>query len=356
MKIATIADIHLHNFTDFATDVVVSWSCQEKKFIKSNEGTTVSSRLLDNLTALVQLRENLVAEGIKVLLIGGDIFHKRGAVNTTVYNTAYEVLKSFRDDGITVISIPGNHDQVDHSDNPTDSLVPFQEIMTLVREPGCVDVGDVRVCCVPYRHNKKLVVEAINRFSKDDHKKKILLAHLGVTGAYVGKSHYSMTDEYSLTELKPKNFKYVVLGHYHKPQVLDKNVFYCGSPVQTNFNDEGGKHGYTIIDTDKSGYLDQVELTAPRFVTLSVEDYNSKKYQEGDFIRILAKPEEAERIVDGSDNNVRVEVEKEYVKDSRSEVNIVMGWEEIITTYAKERNPEATTAGLEIFNALKEMI
>lgn len=358
MKIACIADIHLHNFTDFSKPQTVTWDDDSKRFIPSETGYVLGSRLLDTLGALTELRDKLIELGIRDLVLAGDLFHKRGSVPSEVVATAYKVFSSFKKLGIEIYAIPGNHDQVSHSEYTFDSITPFEEIMKISSTPEVVRVSeDTVLCMLPYNHTRDIVLNGVKSFVNNpmfESDKKILVAHLGINGAYVGTNNYAMSDSYSLPELFPNEFKYVILGHYHKHQFLGKNACYTGSPTQNNFNDEGGEHGFVVIDTEKNGYMELVPLSAPVFRTLTSSELPTYQPNPNEFVRVTVNPDTPmpEGIEDNS--NIRVEFEKVYSKDGRSELSIVQTWADMITTYASESgNPEAANLGLEILKSLE---
>ena len=55
------------------------------------------------------------------------------------------------------------------------------------------------------------------------------------------------------TSLQTARFDAVLLGHIHRPQMLEglENVFYSGAINAMNFNDEGQKRGFWIHEFEK---------------------------------------------------------------------------------------------------------
>ncbi len=360
MKIAVAGDIHLHEFSEFSRIQNVTWNEEKLLFIEDDEkGTPVNSRLLDILTALVDIRNLCEEQKIPYLLIAGDLFHKRGSISTIVYNMTYRVLESFKTKGVEVVIIAGNHDQIDNSDVPENSLFGLKDICTIISSPQYLNLEQnnevVGLLGVPFSKNKKLVLQHIHEFTPSEEIPTILIAHLGINGAFVGKSNYANQDEYSTLDLQYNKFKYVVLGHYHKPQLLEYNTFYTGAPIQHNFNDEGDERGFWILDTNKRYDMEFVPLASPKFITIS--DTSAKmELLEGNFVRIKADETQIDDILDSlssteiNTETVRIELEKSYEVESRCNIGITMSFEEIIQNYSEQFNPQAKEIGLKILN------
>ena len=356
MKILCTADWHLHNFSDFAKDLNVTWSDSELRYIKSqsNDSQLMNSRLFEILNALCYMRDYCLKNSISDVLMAGDVFHKRAIIDVTVFNSTYRILKSFKDSNINVHIISGNHDDVDSSLTPTTSLNTFYDIAHVIEDKEVFTIGDIEVVAVAYSKSKKKILNTIATL-RDECKQPnnaILLAHLGLTGAVTGSSNYTMKDEYNLTDLKPNLWSYIVLGHYHKPQLIKNtnNTFYCGTPIQNNFNDEildteGDYNGFYVINTEIKE-LNFQKIIAPRFVTLnSLEDLkkHDKEFFSNNYIRIKSNSENEKKFKDILDNNlkvkneVRFELKKDYNKELRSDITISNSISDSLNIYIDEQ-------------------
>lgn len=346
MKIACTADWHIHAFSDFSRQVQVIWDEGIGRFVESDSESAkeLNSRLLNILDGICDLRDYCVENDISVVLNAGDVFHKRGSINVDTFNAAHKVIKSFADRNIELIILSGNHDQTDASDLPTSSIHTLYNVATIIEKPCKIDLKGTSVVAIPYSRNKKFVLKSINKYFDSNSKNNILMAHLGVTGGAVGSGMYLMNDEYSMKDLKWDKWKYVVLGHYHRPQLLSHNSFYCGTPVQNTFNDEiksdedGGFNGFFVVDTSKRYDVQFVPIKRPRFITInSPEDVPDN--MSTDFYRIKTPAEAVEAIksvIDEENANVRLDIERNYAELDRSDIGISDSFEEAVKKYAKE--------------------
>lgn len=331
----------------------------------------MNSRLFNILNGICDMRDYCLTHGITDMLMSGDLFHKRANIEVSVFNPAYKVLSSFRDLGINLHAISGNHDDVDSSQIPMTSIHSFREIIHVIEKPEYFSIDGVEVVAVPYSKDKQFVLQSIEELREkcSDPDRAILLCHVGLTGGKVGSGMYVMSDEYSLGDLQYDHWKYVICGHYHQPQILEYNTIYCGTPVQNTFNDElpwdDGYNGFFVVDTDLRYDIEFVPIKAPRFITVSSAEeleYYDADTLNSNYVRIKASADDVEEIKDtledilGDDSTqeVRLELEKTYEKDARSDIGVAMSFEDAVKTYAKERyegNSEvAANIGLSILS------
>lgn len=347
MKLICFSDLHAHKFKDFA---------------KIDE-VTGNSRLTNILNCLDQIREYAVNNGIRHILFGGDLFHVRGSVDTVTFNATFKKVKSFSDAGLKTLMIVGNHDQYSSETYPEHSLEAFKELPNVVVldrfTPHKLGDSGEYVFPVPYSSDINLIKDKIKEYKgkvmSENISKAILLGHIGISGASVGKSSYVMQDAFSLDDLYPDVFKFGVFGHYHKYQKLGNldHYFYTGSPIQHNFNDEGDVNGFVVVDLDR-GTSELVPIDSPRFITVKDANYDGSVLK-GNYVRFQVPEEYVETISSSvpEDLQHRIEPQKVYKDERRIDIEHSMSQEEVIRRYAKEFNPEAEDVLLDI---LKEVL
>lgn len=348
MKILCFSDLHAHNYREF----------DEKTDF------TGSKRLDNILETLEYIKVYCVKKDINTILFAGDLFHVRAKVDTVVFNSIYDKMKEISDEGIAIIAIPGNHDDKDNSDLPQHSLHAFNDIknMKVVDKLDTISLDtEHSVTCVRYSKNTQMIKDFINNINPEQlGKKPILLGHLGIDGGYVGKGSYPMAEAFSVEDLRPDLFNFIILGHFHRAQILGgyQHVYYTGAPIQHSFSDEGENKGFYIIDTDK-GNKEFVPIDNPKFITVTSE-YSKEELQEhankGNYIRAYLREDEVQDFINIVPQNLKykIHIEKVYQKDTRVDVKVGMDFKEIVTKYAEEYNPEALDVGLEILESVGE--
>lgn len=369
MKLVAMGDIHAHSFKDYSKTLEVGWDDNTGRYVKvdseqfNGRVIAMNSRLFNIVSALSDVREYCLDNDINTCLMAGDLFHSRGSVETVVFNSVYKVFERFKQDNIEVIMIAGNHDQFDSSPVPENSLYTFNQICKVVSVPETIDLIDkdtgeiIKLCALPYSKDKLMLKKYLDKFvedTKDDTgSDRILMAHLGLSGSLIGSANYVISDEWNINDLNERYFKYTVLGHYHKPQFVTEGCFYTGSLLQNNFNDEGDKHGFMVLDTDFRWDVQQVDLDYPEFITITkdnVETFSAEQLAKN-YIRVASNATDADEVMGALDsviseaayayeedafNQIRVEVEKDYDGDNRSDISISMSLTEVIQVYAKE--------------------
>ena len=369
MKLVAMGDIHAHSFKDYSKTLEVGWDDNTGRYVKvdseqfNGRVIAMNSRLFNIVSALSDVREYCLDNAINTCLMAGDLFHSRGSVETVVFNSVYKVFERFKQDNIEVIMIAGNHDQFDSSPVPENSLYTFNQICKVVSVPETIDLIDkdtgeiIKLCALPYSKDKLMLKKYLDKFVEDTKgdtgSDKILMAHLGLSGSLIGSANYVISDEWNISALNERYFKYTVLGHYHKPQFVTEGCFYTGSLLQNNFNDEGDKHGFMVLDTDFRWDVQQVALDYPEFITITkdnVETFSAEQLAKN-YIRVASNATDADEVIGALDsviseaayayeedafNQIRVEVEKDYDSDNRSDISISMSLTEVIQVYAKE--------------------
>jgi len=349
MKFACFADLHAHNFKEFDT--------------KSNK--TGSSRLDRIIDVLEFIRDDCERQGITHILFAGDLFHVRARVNTVVYNSVYDCIKTFKDHGLEILMIPGNHDDHDNSDLPQHSLHPFKDIegVTVVDTLKTIEFGGVPIVCVRYSKNAQMIKDFINSLDPSQFNiKPILLGHAGISGAFVGNGNYAMADAFTAEDFRPELFHYLIFGHFHKKQKIApyNHFMYTGAPIQHNIGDSGEDKGYLIIDTEKECDIQFVPIPSPEFIIADLFDVANKDMKDvadqGDYVILKVKENEVDVALSYLPENLhyRLILEREYQEKSRMDVQVGMTEEQVVQKYAEENSPESLAIGLRILREVKE--
>ena len=207
------------------------------------------------------LRDLIKEKKIDILLISGDIFDVYFP-STKAISQYYDFLVSLKGLVQKVIIIGGNHDSPKLLKAPKEVL-KFIDVEIV---SGDVDnykqvfeFDDFIILAVSYlregilnkidNNNLSKAIEKVYEIESD--KKIIATGHLSVYGAsesgsekeiYIGKIE-------ALPSSVFKNFDYVALGHIHKYQKVDENIYYCGSPLQMSYDEDYDKK-VIILNTD----------------------------------------------------------------------------------------------------------
>ena len=302
MEFLLVSDIHADEYNKFAT---------------TDTQTGMNSRLFWTLDVFDQILEYGETHGCKTLLIGGDIFDKRGTIGVTTYNAVYDKLANLQASGWEVISIVGNHDQAMRS-GKIHALRPMP--MQVIDGAGLIElvhggtVGCVSFCETPSEFLERLKLIA-GRFSAP-----VYLVHQGVNGAKIAGDEILSRDETSLTAIRKIVGKdaWVFSGHYHIHQAVDPRFIYIGSSTPKDFGDKTPK-GFLHF---KNGELTQIESRAPKFIVVDAADLKKKTVKDGlqgNYVQIRyddKEPQNVEELGAAGFVTVKKKVEREYTKRS----------------------------------------
>jgi exonuclease SbcD len=247
------------------------------------------------------LADVVVAEGVDVVLVAGDVYD-RAVPSADATAVLSRVVARLRRAGATVVLTPGNHDSARR-------LGTFSELLAAgglhVRaETSRLDEpvlladahGDVAIYGLPYlepevarfelglggrgtgtaRSHEAVLAEAMDRVRADlflrPGTRSVVLAHAFVGGGQPSESERDIS--VGGVDLVPAavfdGVDYVALGHLHRPQTLTPRLRYSGSPLAYSFGEAGQQKQAWLVDLDASGLTEvrAVPLPTPRPLTV----------------------------------------------------------------------------------------
>ena len=204
--------------------------------------------------ALSNIFEQMRAEGIRILIIAGDLFDKDG--DDSAYPLFIEPCRSFPD--MQIHLIPGNHD----SERCLDDL--NLENLYKHKEPEYVDFEGVRVLFVPYK-KEKTMGEIFDHTlgSHPSGRSWVLVGH----GDFIDGMREPNPREKGIymplrkSDLGDDKLKRVFLGHIHKPTPLNTplggKVIYPGSPQGLDISETGHRR-FLVLNTENLDVSERV--------------------------------------------------------------------------------------------------
>lgn len=278
-ELLVFSDLHAHNF-----------KYGSKRVGYKDRPGTYNTRLLDTLDVLDEIKDYAIANGIKTLLFGGDLFHRRQVYHTDVFNLIFDKFVEMSDLGLGILMIPGNHDCADRT-GQVHALQPFEAIPNVwVGDSQAVMVtNECNIVCVPYTPDLATAQANLvyaGETAKAANNPTILLAHLGMRGARVGSDYILVSEgDIKVADVPHQDFTACFFGHYHEHQQLFENGWYIGATHEHNWGDSGGKRGFLHVRVfpDKVDFK-HIETKAPKFV---VVNGTSAVPRDVDFVRVL---------------------------------------------------------------------
>ena len=204
----------------------------------------------------------------------GDAFDNRKSIDFWALNWAKEnVYDKFRDLGITVYQIVGNHDAYyknTNQVNSVESLLKEYDNIVPISSPGEYEVAGLKTFMIPWisSDNREETLEKISKT-----KSKAAFGHLELNGfsVYPGSVQKEGMDVSFFDK-----FRIVCSGHYHTRSNNGK-VYYLGNPYQIYWNDVNDKRGFSFFDTE-TFELEFMENPYTLFEKIYYEDQDHKLF------------------------------------------------------------------------------
>lgn len=262
--IVLFSDIHFHNWTQFS------------KVLPSGR----NSRLQDTVDVVKQIEDYCAANSIKHAVLLGDLFHSRTKIDIDVYDAAWKSMQSLAGVLDKLFILMGNHDAHNRSAG-VHSLEPFKEFAEVIDEPCRIVIGDYEAEAIPWTAEREDFVAAMKQAKPAD----LLFLHQAVIGGELS-SGYKKAGDIAKEDILYENYDRVFMGDFHKPQHLQPNLHYVGSPLQQNFGEAGECKRFCVYG---EGQVLSVPTSAPRFFgfdTPAEFRANTEVNPDYDFVRV----------------------------------------------------------------------
>lgn len=219
-----------------------------------------------------------------MIVFGGDLFHDRRALQNSVTDAATEAMEYAVERCSSVLLLVGNHDQYLRNGS-IHSLRAFKQwpnVYVCDDGPTLWKAGNLHIYAHPFDADSNVPLQwarSLKSPAPDDDAISILLLHQGLRGA---RMNGGVVDGSSAAPIGLERFNYVLLGHYHKPQVVPgyPHIQYISSPYQLNWGESGDQKRFLMLDgllqysEDAGGELHSVPVTdMPEFRRIKLADW-----------------------------------------------------------------------------------
>lgn len=307
----------------------------------------------ENLHLVKQLFTKVEEIGLDVIWLG-DMLDRRGLIEAECLNTYYQY---FRSSKLMHHVIVGNHDLINMYSKET-ALLPLKSLQNvrIIDQPEYLN-SSMKTLMVPYYKDSNEFLSAT-----DYPNFKYLIGHQGVKELTIG-SGYQENEAVDLSSLK--QFKQVIMGHYHTPQEKD-NVVFLGSPFSHSFSESNEDKRLGIFN-EKDGLISYVDMDFPRHMTYEIDcspaetlptqlkffEINSKDYNR---IILTGRAEDIAIFPKDQYSNVKfieqpdTEKTEAVIKETESHDVMFKKW---LNEVKQEDNMDIESIGLEILKEVK---
>ena len=274
----------------------------------------VPGRIDDCIWSMDLVRHYANENGIKVVIILGDLFHDRVNINIEVVNKVYgffsETDKNYDQQWIC---FPGNHDMFLKNSWDINSLRPLDRLLQVIEDVSLLTIDDRRFWILPFIHYESVYMKVLDKIEEKREDGDILLTHIGVNKATLNVCF--LLKFWNVVNFEESGFERVYTGHFHCHQQVGENVWYPGSIIPFKFDEGLAEHGFFVYDTDKADHE-----FVPTFSTAS-EISHLSSHMPPDYITTIDSGggvlPEAD-IVNG--NNVCLILPRPYTKNEMAEI------------------------------------
>jgi len=276
-----------------------------KIIITSDIHCGYSGRLNDILWSLGTMYKYATNNGIKEIIILGDLFHNREHISIDVLNAVFSFFESHCE--VEWIAFPGNHDMFLKESWAINSLKPLKPYVNVINSISLFELYERRFIVIPFIYMEREYMEVLKFIESSYDEEDTILTHVGVCGA-INNSCF-MLKNWSVVNFNDVKFKRVFAGHYHIHQMINNKVCYPGSPLPFRFDDGMVKHGFVVFDVNDMS----VEFVDIRLV-------GDKEGAPCDFITI--SDDSVSNVDPGMcrNNRLRVVLNREYSHNELAEI------------------------------------
>ena len=272
----------------------------------------INLRSLDTINCLKYMVSIAKDERPDLVCISGDIFHQE-QVGPERYSdemlAAVDIIEGLSECSKFVVVMRGtpNHDGKNQFRVLTKMLEKNKKV-AVITTPQVISTSIADIACIPgfdkqefrarfpglsseeenttwTRYISDMVMGLRAQCSPEREKPSILMAHYTVPGCNMESGQTSFFSNFEPVipreALQTADYSAVLLGHIHRPQIIDglDNVFYSGAINAMNFNDEGQSRGFWIHEFDrgrlKSGHRYETPYRKLQTITWSQDDVKS---------------------------------------------------------------------------------
>ena len=246
MRAVVTADLH---FSKYSMDKII-------------EISELPERLHNLNIVLDQMTDYMAKNEIEIMIIAGDTLHNKSVIHSIAIATFLDFIR--KNTNITFYIIDGNHDMSTMVGKGVSSLKGLEsEPNTVIIHEAC-EIYDGKILMVPWNYNFIPSVKS--------GKAEYLISHFGLSEGSLS-SGISIVSDIKISDLK--NYKTVLLGHYHKPQTIvgtQTSVYYVGSPIQLDMGEKNEEKRFLDVNFETGEIISILTEGYKKFYQFKIDD------------------------------------------------------------------------------------
>ena len=211
----------------------------------------------------------LIENNIKKLILEGDVFDSRKAVDSMVMNKILSLFALYKKHDIEIIIIIGNHDSYLKNSNDFHSLKAFElfDNVKVYTEISETNIYGRPFLLVPWLPNTDVYRDFVTTNILDHI--DVQIGHFDSIGT---KMSGYQNSEVGLDRDFINRFTLTMSGHYHSFSVYENNgheLCYNGTPYQLNRGDAGEDRGFWILNCEDLSKAFVLNTTSIKFESVT---------------------------------------------------------------------------------------
>lgn len=270
---------------------------------------------------LLEIVKLICKKNVDAIVIAGDVYDK-GLPSVEAIRLLRKFINELVKNKIKVFIISGNHDSAERltfgAEFMTEKDIYFSKVFDGNIEPICIDdeFGKINFYLLPFI--KPLMVKqffpeeeinsyedavslVIKRMNINSEERNILVGHQNIMNTEHCDSEETIIGGVDAIPARIfSDFDYVALGHIHKAQKIEDNVFFSGTPLKYSISELNHDKVLPIIDFKQKGKMEieyiqllpkrdirQIRGSFDEILKMADKDENSKE----DYIDIILTDE-----------------------------------------------------------------
>lgn len=238
MRIAHLADVHLgYNYLNLTTA----------------EGQ--NQREADVERAALAAAQ-YVCEQVDLAVIAGDVLDST-RISTRGFAGALKFCRVFKQAGVPVVIMPGNHDQAEGEKTFPMLELLAEEGIDVYLGQTTLDFPEARLHLVPFRAlSRSLRGKDLDEFDFAKDKANVLVSHGAVDAPGIFEESVMIPKLW----IEDPRFALVMLGHIHQHRQINERTFYSGAVEHLGFGEIKEKPGFWIHELNETGLVESTSV------------------------------------------------------------------------------------------------
>ena len=260
-RVVIFSDLHLHPWA-FGSRVN-EWGYNSRMWAMAN--------------AVHEMIQYCDANQIDTVFFCGDLFHTHGKVDTGALLLASRIFEHFKQAGIHVVVLRGNHDTASARGYNIHSLKwldAYDNVIVVEKNHTHVNFKGINFAALAYTEDAEEIRHFLNVKVKDQ---DLVLMHQGVAGVPMASGW--VLDEVLTPSMIPENIKHCFIGHYHEHKRVTDKITVVGSMTHQTWADVDATRGFIDYNLETNEII-QIKSNAPEFCRI---DFGGDSVLEDDF-------------------------------------------------------------------------